>query len=146
MEPACSTADLIPRKSTAGFRLRMCKTVPKFQRSLQDGCCPVLVFQFCRGKQSPRSFSRPGALSGTRRAAAHWLAGFLLFGLPCTASFCLVERPRFRGQVVVPERLQVNVLMFRFNSLVCGCFKQAADSDHHPLRKHQNPLSDFAIV
>ena len=57
-----------------------------------------------------------------------------------------MERPRFRGQVVVPERLQVNVLMFRFNSLVCGCFKQAADSDHHALRKHQNPLSNLAIV
>ena len=41
---------------------------------------------------------------------------------------------------------QVDVLVFRFNSLDCGCFKQAADSDHHPLRKHQNPLSDFAIV
>src|SRR6516225_1803511 len=51
----------------------------------------------------------------------------------------------FRGQVI-RERLEVDVLVFRFNSLDCGCFKQAADSDHHPLRKHQNPLSDFAIV
>jgi hypothetical protein len=36
--------------------------------------------------------------------------------------------------------------MFRFDGLDCGCFKQTADSDHHTLGEHQNPLSDLGIA
>ena len=45
MKPVMLNGLFVPREPTAGFRLWECKAVLEYQRSLQNGRGPVLVFQ-----------------------------------------------------------------------------------------------------